>query len=64
MPASAPYAAILMDMQMPQLDGVAATRRIRAMAGPDRLPIVAMTANAFDDDRTECLAAGMNDFVA
>ncbi len=53
-----------MDMQMPELDGLGATRELRAMPGRERLVIIAMTANAFDDDRIRCLAAGMNDFIA
>lgn len=56
------YALILMDMQMPELDGLQATQRIRASGL--RLPIIAMTANAFSDDRQRCMAAGMDDFVA
>lgn len=57
------YALILMDVQMPEIDGLEATRAIRALPGWEKRPIIAMTANAFDDDRRLCEDAGMNDFV-
>jgi signal transduction histidine kinase/ActR/RegA family two-component response regulator len=57
------YDLILMDMQMPHLNGVDATRAIRALPGYAATPILAMTANAFDEDRQICIDAGMNDHI-
>jgi len=62
MAATGAYALVLMDVQMPQMDGLDATRAIRAAGNP--IPILAMTANAFDEERQRCLDAGMNDHVA
>jgi signal transduction histidine kinase/CheY-like chemotaxis protein len=58
------YALILMDMQMPRMDGLKATGAIRQLAGNASVPIIAMTANAFDDNRQRCMDVGMNDFIA
>ena len=63
--ASTRYDLILMDCVMPVVDGFEATRRLRAAGGHSaEVPILAMTANAFADDRKACLAAGMNDFLS
>ena len=60
-----PYHVIFMDMQMPEMDGLEATRRIREEFPADRQPvIIAMTANAMDSGKQECLAAGMNDYIS
>jgi len=64
MAARKDYALILMDMQMPELNGVDATRAIRGLPGYAATPIIALTANAFDEDRQVCLEAGMNDHIA
>ncbi len=58
------FDAILMDMQMPEMDGLDATRTLQAMPGWRNVPIIAMTANAMTADRKRCLDAGMVDFVA
>ncbi|TBN42596.1 response regulator [Paracoccus subflavus] len=62
--AAADYAAVLMDVQMPEMDGITATRRIRETWPSERLPIIAMTAHAFAEERRNCLDAGMNDHLA
>jgi CheY-like chemotaxis protein len=58
------YDLILMDIRMPNMDGLDATRAIRQLPGYAATPILAMTASAFENDRRACLDAGMNDHVA
>ena len=58
------FNCVLMDLQMPVLDGYAATRQIRARPELAHMPVIAMTANVSDEDRARCLAAGMDDFIS
>ncbi len=61
MRAGRPFDAILMDIQMPEMDGLDATKAIRDMGS--EVPIIALTADAMPDDRARCMAAGMNDYL-
>ena len=58
------YPLILMDMQMPRMDGLEATRQIRTLKTGGKVAIIAMTANAFKEDKDRCIAAGMDDFIS
>jgi CheY-like chemotaxis protein len=62
--ADKPFAMILMDMEMPGMGGLEATQHIRSMPNGQQVPIVAITANAFGENRNACIAAGMNDHIA
>ena len=58
------YALIMMDVQMPRMNGIDATREIRRLSAYEKVPILAMTANAYEEDRKACLEAGMNDHIS
>jgi CheY-like chemotaxis protein len=62
--AAATYALVLMDVQMPEMDGLEAVRRLRAQETGDPAPVIAMTARAMDGDRERCLEAGMSDYIS
>jgi two-component system sensor histidine kinase/response regulator len=63
MARKSPYDLVFMDMQMPVMDGLTATREMRKLQRLSNLPIVAMTANAMEQDRRKCMDAGMNDYL-
>lgn len=62
--AARPYALVLMDVRLPGMDGILTTQALRALPGGDQVPVVALTALAFEAVRSDCLAAGMDDFLA
>lgn len=61
--SSGHYQAVIMDCQMPELDGFEATRTLRRSYSPEQLPIIALTANALLGESSRCQAAGMNDYL-
>ena len=61
--SSLPFDVVLMDMQMPEMDGLEATRRLRALSLGAQPRVIGVTANAYPEDRAACLAAGMDDFL-